>query len=197
MLIKQLPFALVIFRAVVAPFLLWDASDGDVGVYFLIGYIAGFLSDIFDGVIARRIGVSNAQLRQADSWADVLFYCCIFISAWWVYPEIVRAFAWPLSLLALAQVLWWLANLYKYGKPAAYHTYSAKFWGITLFFATVSLFGFGYAGLPMWLMIVAGLVHTVEEIAMTLVLPVWRHDVLSIFHAIRLRRQLMADLHAD
>ena len=66
-MMKFIPGILVALRAAIAPFLLWDAIDGTISVWFIIGYLVGFFSDIFDGVIARRIGVSTAQLRQADS----------------------------------------------------------------------------------------------------------------------------------
>ncbi|HLO48369.1 MAG TPA: CDP-alcohol phosphatidyltransferase family protein [Kamptonema sp.] len=191
-MIKYIPLTLVIFRGVIAPFLLWDAIDGEISIWFMVGYVAGFLSDIFDGVIARRIGVSNAQLRQADSWADVCFYSCVFISAWLTHKDVIIAFRIPLLMVVFAQLIWWIVNLGKYGKPASYHTYSAKVWGITLFIATVSLFGFNYAGISLWLTIISGFIHTVEEIAMTLLLPEWKHDVLSIFHALRLRRELIS-----
>jgi hypothetical protein len=32
--------------------------------------------------------------------------------------------------------------------------------------------------------IAVGIIHTLEEIAMTLILPEWTHDVLSIVHAL-------------
>lgn len=185
--VESIPTILVLSRFLVAPFLLWDALDGNTTVWFIIGYVAGFLSDIFDGVIARRLGISNAKLRQADSWADVCFYVCIFVSAWLVYRDIIIAFRLPLLTVVFAQLMWWIVNLVKYGKPASYHTYSAKAWGITLFIATVSLFGFNYAGIALWLAIIVGVIHTLEEIAMTLILSTWTHDVLSIFHALRLR----------
>ena len=187
---KFIPGILVALRAAIGPFLLWDAIDGTISVWFIIGYLVGFLSDIFDGVIARRIGVSTAQLRQADSWADVCFYICVFASAWLVHQEVVIAFRVPLLAVVFVQLVWWIVNLVKYGKPASYHTYSAKFWGITLFIATVALFGLNYAGIALWLAIISGIIHTVEEITMTLLLPEWKHDVLSIFHAVKLRQEL-------
>jgi phosphatidylglycerophosphate synthase len=184
-MVKFIPGILVALRAAIAPFLLYDAIDGAIGVWFIIGYLIGFFSDIFDGVIARRIGASNAQLRQADSWADVCFYTCVFASAWLVHKDAVIAFQVPLLAVVFVQLVWWIVNLVKYGKPASYHTYSAKFWGITLFVATIALFGFNYAGITLWVAIIAGIIHTLEEIAMTLILPEWKHDVLSIFHALQ------------
>lgn len=188
--LKLIPSSLVIFRFFISPFLLWDALDGTITIWFIVGFVAAFLSDIFDGIIARRLGVSTAQLRQADSWADFCLFSCIFVSAWLVHRDIVIAFRTPLLTVVFAQVVWWIVNLVKYGKPASYHTYSAKFWGITLCIAIISLFGFNYGGIYLWLTCIAGFIYSVEEIAMTLILPVWQHDVLSIFHALNLRREL-------
>lgn len=188
LIFESLPLYLVITRFLISPLLLWDAIDGKTSIWFIVGFVYAFLSDIFDGIIARRFGVSTAKLRQADSWADVCLYLCIAISLWLVNPEAIVAFSMPLSLVIFVQLIWWIVNLLKYGKPASYHTYSAKLWGITLFIATIALFGFNYAGLALWLAIIVGIIHTVEEIAMTLILPHWTHDVLSILHALRLRQ---------
>jgi len=189
-LMDQLPMTLVLLRGAIAPFLLWDALDGHITPWFLVGYVVAVLSDIFDGIIARRLGVSSANLRRADSWADVALYVCIAAAAWFVHRDIVLAFRLPLFTVIAAQVLWWLVNLAKYGKPASYHTYSAKLWGLTLLAATLAVFGFNSGGIALWVAILVGIVHTLEEIAMTLILPTWQHDVLSLIHALRLRREL-------
>ncbi|CDN14341.1 hypothetical protein RintRC_2774 [Richelia intracellularis] len=94
--------------------------------------IFAFLSDIFDGIIARRLGVSTPQLRQADSWADVCLYLCIATSTYLVHPQTLITYRLPLLIVIIVQIIWWIVNLIKYRKPASYHTYSAKLWGITL-----------------------------------------------------------------
>lgn len=118
-----------------------------------------------------------------------VMYLCITISAWLVHPDVIIAFLKPLRVVVAVQLIWWIINLAKYGQPASYHTYSAKAWGVTLFVATLGLFGCNYGGLTLWLAIITGLIHTVEEIAMTLILETWTHDVLSVVHALRLRRE--------
>ncbi|QLE50286.1 CDP-alcohol phosphatidyltransferase family protein [Nostoc sp. C057] len=189
-----IPGGLVLFRFLISPFLLLDAWDGKTSIWFIVGFVAAFLSDIFDGIIARKLGVSTAQLRQADSWADVCLFSCIFVSAWIVHQDILVTYSVPLLMIVFAQLLWWAVNLVKYGKPASYHTYSAKFWGITLFIAIIALFGFDYAGVTLWLTCIAGTIHSLEEIAMTLILPVWTHDVLSIFHALNIRQESLTPI---
>ncbi|BCL35937.1 CDP-alcohol phosphatidyltransferase family protein [Nostoc sp. MS1] len=187
--LKFIPIGLVLFRFLISPFLLWDAWDGQTSIWFIVGFVAAFVSDIFDGIIARRLGVSTANLRQADSWADVYLFSSVFISAWLSYRDILIAEKLPLLMAVFAQLAWWIVNLIKYGKPASYHTYSAKFWGITLFVAIIALFGFNYAGITLWITCIVGTIHSIEEILMTLILPVWTHDVLSIFHALSLRQE--------
>lgn len=191
-MINSIPAALVVFRFLIGPFLLWDALDGQTSIWFIAGFVAAFLSDIFDGIIARRLKISNAGLRQADSWADRCLYLCVFASAWFVHKDFVIAYRIPLLTVVFAQLMWWIVNLLKYGKPASYHTYSAKIWGITLFIATIAWFSLDYAGIALWLAIIIGILHSLEEIAMTLILPVWTHDVLSLYHALKLRPQLTA-----
>ncbi|MBD2462826.1 CDP-alcohol phosphatidyltransferase family protein [Oscillatoria sp. FACHB-1407] len=185
---RFIPAGLVMLRFAIAPLLLWDASDRQVTGWFIAGYVIAVLSDIFDGIIARRLKVSTAQLRQADGWADVCLYTCVAASAWLVYPEVVIAFRLPLIALLVAQVTLYAFCVVKYGKAPSYHTYTAKAWGLGLFVAAIALFGFGQ-GVWLWLAIGLGLVNSIEEIIMTLVLPTWHHDVLSLKHALDLQNR--------
>ena len=185
--LKFIPSGLITLRFLIVPYLLWDALDGETSVWFLVVFIFAFLSDIFDGIIARRLGVSTPQLRQANSWADVCLYLCIAASTYLVHPQTLIIYRLPLLIVIIVQIIWWIVNLIKYGKPASYHTYSAKLWEITLFIATIALFGFNYAQITLWLTCIIGTLHTMEEIAMTLILLEWENDVLSIFHALKLR----------
>lgn len=186
--LPYIPTSLVLMRFCLAPVLLVDAFDGKTSQLFIVAFVAAFLSDIFDGVIARRLDVSTAKLRQADSWADVALYLCVSASALLVHPDAIAVFRIPLLAVVFVQLFWWVANLLKYGKPASYHTYSAKLWGLSLFIAAIALFGFHYSGVTLWLAIIIGILHTLEEIAMTSILPVWTHDVLSFKHALQLRQ---------
>ncbi len=183
----HIPSILVGIRFAIAPLLLLDAIDHQTSIWFIVGYVVAVLSDIFDGMIARRLGVSTAQLRQADSWADICLYLCIAISTWWVYPKVILDFRVPLLLAVAAQLSLFAVNLIKFQKFPSFHTYTAKIWGLTLLAATVGLFGFANANL-LWLAIALCLINSLEEMAMTLILPEWQCDVLSLFHAINLRQ---------
>ncbi len=182
-----IPGALVAFRALVSPLLIWDAWDGTVTNWFLAGFVAAFLSDIFDGIIARRLGASTSRLRSADTWADIALYVAALASAWLVHREQLLGLGWPFALLLASTLVSWGVDLLKYKRLSSYHPWSAKAWGVTLAIAIVALFGWNYTGWAMRLMIGVGVLSNLECIAMTFLLARWTHDVPSIVHALRLR----------
>ncbi|HEY9877361.1 MAG TPA: CDP-alcohol phosphatidyltransferase family protein [Leptolyngbyaceae cyanobacterium] len=192
MRLVYIPSILVGLRFAIAPLLLLDALDHQTGSEFVIGYLIAILSDIFDGIIARRLGVSTAQLRQADSWADIFLFLCLAASTWLVFPQVILDFEVPLLMAVAAQLTLFAISLVKFKKLPSFHTYTAKVWGLTLLTATIGLFGFSYSG-ALWGAIALCLINSLEEIIMTLLLPEWHCDVLSLFHAMKLRQSLRAN----
>ncbi|BAY42007.1 CDP-diacylglycerol--glycerol-3-phosphate 3-phosphatidyltransferase (plasmid) [Nostoc sp. NIES-2111] len=188
--LSHLPSILVGMRFALAPLLVFDALDHKTSFWFIIGYVIAVLSDIFDGIIARRLKVSTAQLRQADSWADICLYLCVAISTWLVYPQVIIDFRVPLLSAIAIQLILFAISLIKFQKFPSFHTYTAKAWGLALLAATVGLFGFGYVN-TLWFAIALCWINSLEEIAMTLLLPTWQCDILSIFHVVELRKALM------
>jgi phosphatidylglycerophosphate synthase len=188
MKLAYIPSLLVGLRLAIAPFLLVDAWDHQISDWFLVCYVIAVLSDIFDGIIARRLGVSTVQLRQADSLADITLYLCVAASTWLVHSNVILDFQVPLLLAIFAQFSLFTICLIKFQKFPSFHTYTAKIWGLTLLIATIGLFGFGYVN-TLWLAISMCIINSVEEIVMTLILPEWACDVLSIFAAIDLRKR--------
>ncbi|MBD2527351.1 CDP-alcohol phosphatidyltransferase family protein [Nostoc sp. FACHB-133] len=188
--LSHLPITLVGMRFALAPLLVLDSLDHRTSFWFIIGYVIAVLSDVFDGIIARRLKVSTALLRQADSWADICLYLCVAISIWLVYPQVIINFRVPLLSAITIQLILFTISLIKFQKFPSFHTYTAKAWGLALLTATVGLFGFGYANI-LWFAIALCWLNSLEEIAMTLLLPTWQCDILSIFHAVELRKTLM------
>lgn len=185
----HVPATLVGLRFVIALLLLLDALDHQTGAGFVIGYVIAVLSDIFDGIIARKLAVSTARLRQADSWADICLYLCIALSTWLVFPQVLLDFKIPLLVAIAAQLTLFTISLIKFKKMPSFHTYTAKVWGLMLLVATIGLFGFNYDK-ALWLAIALCLINSIEEIIMTLLLPEWQCDVLSLFHAMSRRQSL-------
>ena len=156
---------------------------------FVVCLTLAVLSDIFDGILARKLGVSTPLLRRYDSAADVAFYLAVLWATWTVHPEIVRDYAWGICLLLVLEIACQGVSFLRSGMPPATHAYSAKLWGLCLFGTFVAILGFGAAKGWMELMIAVGCLADLEVIAIMLIAPAPAVDVPTIVHAVRLRRR--------
>ena len=184
----MVPSCLVALRVMLGPVLFLMTMRGATGAWLILILAAALLSDVFDGVLARRIGVATERLRVADSWADFWFYAWTFAAAYWRAPEIFHSFRLPLLAVISLQLFSYTVDLIKYRRIASFHAYTAKAWGITLFVATVALLGFHRGGMFLWAAIGMGIVSNIDGLAIKIILPEWQRDVLSVFHALHLRR---------
>lgn len=73
-LLYRVPFLLTALRAALAPVMIMLALNSPASAGFAICLIVALLSDIFDGKIARRLGIATPNLRRLDSIADSIFY---------------------------------------------------------------------------------------------------------------------------
>ena len=71
---RHLPFALTTLRLLLGPIALACAWTGVARLFFVPILVCGTLSDIFDGVLARRFGIATPGLRRYDSITDVVYY---------------------------------------------------------------------------------------------------------------------------
>jgi len=84
--------------------------------------------------------------------------------------------------------LCYLISIIRFGKETCTHAILSKIWGLTLLTAFTSLVGFNHAGIPFALAIIFGLISHVDRILITLILPVWTHDIPSFYHAYLIRK---------
>lgn len=191
-MLNSISYILIGIRFLLGPLLFWDASDGETGLWFLLGLAFGFLSDIFDGVIARRTHTVTSHLREMDGRVDVWFFFWIALSAWRTHPETVITYRIPLLVVLGLQILAWIVDWVKYRRFSNYHAYSAKAFGLSIFGTTVLWFAYGPVDFLLWCVILSGSICMLEELAITFVLPYWVHDVPSIFHALKLKAEISA-----
>jgi len=150
--------------------------------------IVGFLSDVFDGIIARRLKIATPALRRFDSIADSVFYLAALLAVWQLHPSALRRHRVALVILVALELVRYVVDFAKFKKEAAYHMWSSKVWGILLFGSFFSLLALGRDGLLVGLAIYAGILADLEGLAISMVLPQWTSDVPSIVHAVRMRR---------
>jgi CDP-diacylglycerol--glycerol-3-phosphate 3-phosphatidyltransferase len=182
-----IPYALVGSRIVAGPILLVCVATRHLGVPFLALLIAAVVTDILDGMIARRLGTSSERLRQLDGFADLALYGQLFMGAVLLDPATFRSLAGPIAVLFAGQVVLYASCLMRYGRPPSYHGVTAKAWGLGLTVAFIAIFCARETEAGVWVALILGYINTLDELAMTALLPAWHTDVLNVAAACRLR----------
>jgi CDP-diacylglycerol--glycerol-3-phosphate 3-phosphatidyltransferase len=95
-------------------------------------FVIAFVSDYFDGVIARACGVATRRLRQADSLVDTLFYLMLAAVTYRLHPEVIRRHALPIELCLGTLGAWVLLDLVRWRAAAGFHAFSAKLFAAAL-----------------------------------------------------------------
>lgn len=184
---ERFPLLLTFSRGVLGPCIIACAYLWPRPAVLASCVIMAFLTDIFDGVLARRLNVATPNIRRLDSIADNIFYLCALWAVWVLHPNIILDNALPLVLLAVLECTRYAFDLRKFGREASYHMWSSKLWGITLFIAFIMVFTSENPGFLPMLTIAVGVISDVEGLLISLTLRSWRYDVPSIVHALRIR----------
>jgi len=186
----NIPILLIIFRLALAPIILslayFIGENAKLAIIILM-YL-GLISDILDGIIARKNNTSSAKLRRMDSQTDMIFWFSLGISTWILYPKLIADNSTVIWTILIMEVACYVISLLKFKRESAHHNFLSKFWGITLLVAFTSLIGFNYAGIPFELAIFFGILSHIDRILITLILPEWTHDIPSTYHAVLIRK---------
>lgn len=183
--IARIPWSLVALRVILAPALIIGERVGVSGSVLVAIATAAFLSDVCDGIIARRLGVDTDALRHADSVADTVFYIGAIAAVLHRAPHALAAVAIPLAAILVLEAVRWTVERAKFGRIAAYHMWSAKVWGIALWLGLAEALLTARAGPVLVAAMVLGIVADLEGLAATLVLEAWTRDLPSVWHAVR------------
>jgi phosphatidylglycerophosphate synthase len=186
----SLPYLLILFRFVLAPLILilsWQMKEGATYLVLILMYL-GLLSDIFDGIIARKMKIDTEKMRRLDSQTDLVFWLSIGFSCYLIYPKLITEHLFGVIAILIMEVVCNGVSLVKFGKEACTHAFVSKMWGLTLLATFTCLLGFGYGGWMMKICIILGLISQLDVILIMLFLPKWTHDVPSFYHALLIRK---------
>lgn len=187
---QSIPWVMAAGRAALGPVLIAGTACSWNGITLAAMVVTALVSDIFDGVLARRWGCDTAGVRLFDSMADTVFYLCVAVALWIGQPGVWRQSAGLLVPLLSLEALRFGLDFAKFGKPASYHSYLAKGWGLTMAAGVVGVFWLRHSSPLLTFALVLGIACNLEGLAMSLILPVWRKDVKTLRVAWRLRRQI-------
>ncbi|KMQ65626.1 CDP-alcohol phosphatidyltransferase [Chryseobacterium angstadtii] len=187
---KTIPYILIAVRLILAPVILslaWFKGEESKFLILILMYF-GLLTDIFDGIIARKVGVSSEKLRRMDSQVDLIFWLSLGFAAYFLNPELIKNEWYGILLIFVMEALCYIISLWKFGKETCTHAFLSKMWGLSLLIAFTYLIGFQQAGWAFYLTIILGFISHIDVILIVLILPKWQYDVPSSYHAWKIRK---------
>ena len=186
----RLPLLLICFRAGLGLVVIALGLLSARGPLLVACIGLALLSDVFDGGLARLWHIDTEKIRRWDTRADTFFYACVLLTAVLRYPmAFERRWVLLMSLVAV-EIFQHAFAAIKFGRHASYHSVLSKIWGLMMASAMCALLG---AGLNNWfldLTLIWGILCNLQGLIMSLILPCWQRDVPTLFHAVRLRREL-------
>lgn len=147
--------------------------------------MAGTVSDILDGVLARKFGVSTPALRRYDSITDVIYYLFLLVAVWLLCGEVVSREWWAIALILFSEIAVVAVCFVKFGKYPSAHSWGAKFYGLCLLVCLVALLAFGAGGWALIGLSIVALLANFEITAMHLLANSPPVDASSIFQVLK------------
>ncbi len=182
-----IPLLLTALRAALGPVVVAMSLVAPSRLAFGACLVIAFLSDVFDGIIARRLGIATPALRRLDSIADTVFYVGATFAVWQRFPSAITDRWLALSVLVGLEGVRYMFDWVKFRREASYHMWSSKLWGIALFAGFFSLLAMGQDGVMVDAAVYVGIVADLEGLAISVVMRTWKSDIPSLVHALRLR----------
>ena len=191
---KHIPAALNAFRALMI-FVVPVLGLYGHGYFLALVILLATLSDIFDGIIARRLGVSTTNLRKADSTVDLFFWLASMTALYFLRPDdVMRNFIIIWYGIA-AEIIEQLICLLRFHRMTATHARSAKFMGLCLLTGMIIMALGGSSVVAFWIIGIGITVSVFDGCAIVVLLPYWEADVPSAWEAWRLRQGLPVRRH--
>ncbi len=187
---KQIPIALIYSRLLLAAVILLLSIQQPLHYRLIINIllITGLLTDVFDGIVARKLNISTVKFRRLDSIVDQVFWISALIAAYFICEDFFKTHTVMLFLLLAAEVMTYGVSYIKFKKEVTTHAISSKFWTLTILATLVQIISSCDSSWLFMTCFYIGIVTRLEIIAILLLISKWENDIPSIYHAIRIRQ---------
>ena len=186
----RVPFILIYSRAIIAVAIgtLAFLNPAHARILIVILMSIGLLTDIFDGIIARRLNVSTQKLRVLDSNVDQFFWIVTICAIFYLNQAFLKAnYVWILVVVFL-EFLTYVLSFLKFKKSIATHSILAKIWTLSLLGFLIDLCLNSWSFIPFIICIALGVLSRFEIVLIILKLKNWTTDVPSILVVRKINR---------
>ena len=166
----------------------------DVRLIFTWLLLISYLTDAIDGFLARRLNIASPRGSQLDSFGDQITLIIGLIGLFYFETEFIITHIILILIAFIPYVIQMILAYIKYGKATSFHTYLAKLSAVMQsIFILWSLFF--YPNLTLfYVMIIIGILETVEEITLIFLYKDWASDVKGIYWALQDKRRIRNEL---
>ncbi len=180
---KNIPFLLIYSRILIGILIgiLAFYKIENYSIWIVILMSLGLITDIFDGIIARKLNVSTEKLRIWDSNVDQFFWLIVIGSIFYLNIDFIKENILWIAIIVSLEILCYLVSYFKFKKSIATHSILAKFWTLALLGFLIDLVLNETSYIPFMICIVLGILSRIEIILIILKLKNWTTDVPSIF----------------
>ena len=177
------------YRIAAVPFLLililWN--ERQIFTWLLL---ISYSTDAIDGYLARKLKITSARGSQLDSYGDQVTLVVGLIGLIVFETEFMLE-NYPLILIAFVPyILQMIIAFRKYGKATAFHTYLAKLSAVIQGVFILWLLFFGPVYWLFYIMIILGVLETIEGITLIYLYDKWVAGVKGIYWALKDKRRL-------
>jgi CDP-diacylglycerol--glycerol-3-phosphate 3-phosphatidyltransferase len=164
----------------------WETEYSKKSIVLILMY-AGIISDIFDGIIARRLNISTKNFRQLDTIFDLIFYFSILFFIISINLQSILDTIVLIGFILTLEALMYIISLTRFRKLPSPHAILSKLWGIYIV-VEFSLLIIGISGYHFKIALVFGLIAHIDRVLIYILLRHWDHDIPSSYHAYMLRQ---------
>ncbi len=157
--------------------------------------ITGLLTDVFDGIIARRLQVSTQQLRRLDSSVDQVFWISVLAGTCICCPQFFTEHYVALLIIIGAEALTYAVSFIRFKKEVATHAIASKVWTLTILATIIQVILTCQSSVLFQICFYLGLITRIEILLILCILKTWHNDVPSIYHAVLLRKGKVIKRH--
>lgn len=187
---NRIPKLLIISRLFIGFYIIgiplgfWTGTPNQMVLLLTVG----LLTDIFDGIIARKLNVSNSTLRRWDSTVDQFFFLSVVGACFLLCPEFFEQQKYSIGFLLGSEAVIYVVCFLKFRKEVATHSIGAKIWTLTIFGTLVEIILTCEAPSLFPICFWLGLITRAEILAILVLLKSWTTDVPTFYHAILARK---------
>ncbi len=162
----------------------------DERILFTWLLLIAYCTDMLDGFIARRLKITSPRGSQLDSFGDQVNFSVAVIGLLFFEFEFIKANYLLILLVFIPYIIQMFIAFWKYRKATAFHTILAKLSAIVQGVFILWLLFLGPQYWLFYLMVILGLLETIEEIILIFMYDNWVSGVKGIYWALRDKRRL-------